>query len=316
MENSIFDAKEIVNALIKWKKHLIIVGLLSLGASILFSSPWFIKPKYKSFGLVYPSNMIAYSDESATEQMLQFAQSSDIRNWVIRDFKLYEHYEIDTTKNKFYQTEVIEQYNENVSIRKTEYETMEISVYDTDPLIAARMVDSIIHFFDVKARQIQAEKSLEVMIISKNSLDAKKFQMDSMEAKVKEYRLEYGLLEYKEQTREATRAHLRAIRANSGPGIKAAETLLTNLKEKGGDFNAMFENLWRVRGAYNDLLLLYENAERDVYKKLTYANVVSKPQPSDKKAYPVRWLIVLISVGSSLLVAFMTLLVFYSKKKL
>ncbi len=315
MENSYFDSKEIINALVKWKKHLIIVGLISLGASILFSSPWFIQPKYKSFALIYPSNLIAYSDESATEQMLQLAQSSDIRNWVIDNFDLYKHYDIDTLKNKYFLTDVIRTYSENVSIRKTEFETMEITVYDTDPLIASRMVDSIIHYFDVKARQLQAEKSLEVMVISKNQLDAKKQQMDSMEARVKEYRLQYGLLEYKEQTREATKGYLKALRSGNSASVKASENLLTALKEKGGDFNAMFENLWRVRGDYNDLLLVYENAERDVYKKLTYANVVTRPQPSDKKAFPVRWLIVLISVGSSLLVAFMTLLIFYSKKK-
>ena len=315
MENSYFDSKEIINAIIKWKKHLIIVGLVSLFASILFSSPWFIEPKYKSFALVYPSNLIAYSDESATEQMLQLAQSSDIRNWIIQNFDLYKHYDIDTVKNKYFLTDVIRTYNENVSIRKTEYETMEITVFDTDPLVASRMVDSIIHYFDVKARQLQAEKSLEVMIISKNQLDGKKHQMDSMETVLKSYRTDYGLLDYKEQTREATRGYLRSITKGSRSGEKNAESLITALKDKGGEFNAIAENLWRVRGDYNDLLMIYENAQRDVFKKLTYANVVTRPQPSDKKAFPVRWLIVLISVGSSLLVAFMTLLIFYSKKK-
>jgi len=41
---------------------------------------------------------------------------------------------------------------------------------------------------------------------------------------------------------------------------------------------------------------IYENAERDSKKIQTYAHVVSKPFPADKKTYPVRWLIVLISV--------------------
>ena len=58
-----------------------------------------------------------------------------------------------------------------------------------------------------------------------------------------------------------------------------------------------------------------KNANRDVYKKLTYSNVVTKPFPSDKKAYPVRWLIVVISVGVSLLFSFMVLLIFNTGKK-
>jgi capsule polysaccharide export protein KpsE/RkpR len=315
MNNSFFDASEIINALNKWKKHLIIVGLISLAASILFSSPWFIKPKFKAYALIYPSNLIAYSNESATEQMLQLAQSSDIRDWVIEAFDLYSHYEIDTLKNKFFRSEAIKMYDENITIKKTEYETMEITVYDTDPLIASRMADSIIHYFDVKARQLQAEKSKEVLIISKNQLDQKGQQMDSMEAILKQYRTEYGILEYTEQSKEATRGYIKALSSGNGRGAAEAKRLIDALKDKGGEFNSLNEHLWRIRGDYNDLLMVYENAKRDVFKKLTYANVVTRPQPADKKSYPVRWLIVVISVGASLLVAFMTLLVFQARKK-
>lgn len=310
MKNSFFDVSEIVSAIGRWKKHLIIVGLISLAASILFSSPWFIKPKFKSFALIYPSNLIVYSTESATEQMLQLAQSSDIRNWVIQAFDLFKHYEIDTVKNKYFRTEVIKTYEENVSIKKTEFETMEITVYDTDPQIAARMVDSIIHYFDIKARQLQSEKSKEVLVITQNQLEQKRQQMDSMETILKQYRTEYGLLEYKEQSREATRAYLKALRVGNSRGAAEAQKLLNALIDKGGEFNALHEHLWRVRGDYNNLKILYENAQRDVYKKLTYANVVTAPQAADKKSFPVRWLIVVISVGASLLVAFMTLLIF------
>jgi len=68
-----------------------------------------------------------------------------------------------------------------VIIKKTEYESMEITVYDTDPIKAAQMADSIIVFFNIKARELQSEKSKEVVIISKNQMDAKKAEMDSME---------------------------------------------------------------------------------------------------------------------------------------
>lgn len=315
MNNSFFNSAELIRSIIRWKKHLIIVGLISLGASILFSSPWFIKPKYKSFALAYPSNLIAYSTESATEQMLQLAQSSDIRERIIHDFDLYKHYDIDTVNNKHFRTDVIKMYEENVTIKKTEYESMEITVLDEDPVVASNMVDSIIHFFDVKARSLQAEKSAEVMVIAKNQLDQKLLQMDSMEEKLRTYRTQYGILDYKEQSKEATRGYLRGLSSGNQRATAEAKVMLDALREKGGEFNSLNEHLWRVRGNYNDLKLVYENAVRDVTKKLTYANVVSRPSPSDKKAYPIRWLIVLISVGSSLFLAFMILLIFNSKKE-
>ena len=88
---------------------------------------------------------------------------------------------------------------------------MEITVYDTDPFIASQIADSLIHYFDVKARSLQVEKSYEVMIISKEQLDRKKVEMDSMETKLHEYSSKYGLLDYKSQSKEVTRAYMRGL---------------------------------------------------------------------------------------------------------
>ena len=315
MDNIFFNSADLMQLILRWKKHLIIVGLISLVGSVLFSSPIFIKPKFKSFALIYPSNLIAYSTESATEQMLQLTQSYDIRDEIINTFHLFEHYDIDTLKNKIFKSEVYKKYDENIIIKKTEYESMEITVYDTDPLIASQIVDSIVHYFDLKARSLQIEKSHEVMVIALDQLKNKKNQLDSMENLLHEYSTKYGLLDYKSQSKEVTRAYLRGLTSNDTKVINESNRIMQGLMDKGTEFNSINEHLWRLRGTYNDLKLIYENAYRDVYKELTYANVVTRPFPSDKKAYPVRWLIVLISVGSSLLLAFMILLIFDSKKK-
>lgn len=315
MDNIFFNSADLMQLILRWKKHLIIVGLISLVGSILFSSPFFIKPKYKSFALIYPSNLIAYSTESATEQMLQLTQSYDIRDKIINTFHLFEHYNIDTLKNKTFKSEVYKKYDENIIIKKTEYESMEITVYDTDPLIASQIADSIVHYFDLKARSLQIEKSHEVMVIALDQLKNKKNQLDSMENLLHDYSTKYGLLDYKSQSKEVTRAYMRGLTSNDTKVIKESNRIMQGLMDKGTEFNSINEHLWRLRGTYNDLKLIYENAYRDVYKELTYANVVTRPFPSDKKAYPVRWLIVLISVGSSLLLAFMILLIFDPKKK-
>lgn len=315
MDNIFFNSADLMQLILRWKKHLIIVGLISLVGSVLFSSPIFIKPKFKSFALIYPSNLIAYSTESATEQMLQLTQSYDIRDEIINTFHLFEHYDIDTLKNKTFKSEVYKKYDENIIIKKTEYESMEITVYDTDPLIASQIADSIVHYFDLKARSLQIEKSQEVMVIAMDQLKNKKNQLDSMENLLHEYSTKYGLLDYKSQSKEVTRAYMRGLTSNDKKVINESNRIMQGLMDKGTQFNSINEHLWRLRGTYNDLKLIYENAYRDVYKELTYANVVTRPFPSDKKAYPVRWLIVLISVGSSLLLAFMILLIFDSKKK-
>ena len=61
------------------------------------------------------------------------------------------------------------------------------------------------------------------------------------------------------------------------------------------------EHLWRIRGGYNNLKEQLEAAHRDVEKNLTYCNIISNPVTSDQKAYPIRWLIVLVSVIGTLM---------------
>ena len=211
--NPFLKSIDVLKVMIRWKWHLLVVVLISVAASAILSGPTFIQPKFKSFALLYPSNLIAYSTESATEQMLQMLQSSDVRKQIINDFSLLKHYEIDSTKNKHYLTTVLKMYEENVKINKTEYESVEIEVWDTDPEIAARMVDSIVRFGDMKIRALQRQKSSEVLVIAQNQLDRQKNEMDSMENALKNYSLKYGLIDYKIQTKEFSRGYLNALTA-------------------------------------------------------------------------------------------------------
>ncbi|MCX6290291.1 MAG: hypothetical protein NT126_00835 [Bacteroidetes bacterium] len=167
------------------------------------------------------------------------------------------HYEIDSVKNLHAHTEVIKMYEDNVSINKTEYESVKIETWDTDPVIASAMIDSIIRLGDLKARSLQRGKSHEVLVIAKSQLDLKKAEMDSMENLLKSYSLKYGLLDYKIQIKEYSRAYARSLASGSGRGQNEAKTMLKTLAEQGEDFNALNEHLWRVRGTYNDLKIAY-----------------------------------------------------------
>ncbi|MFM7218314.1 MAG: hypothetical protein ACKO1U_09870 [Bacteroidota bacterium] len=314
MKNSFFNSVEFLQLIQRRSKELLFVGIGSTVLAVVFSSSFFIPPKFKSYAIIYPSNLIAYSTESTTEQMLQIAQSSDIRDEVIRNLDLYKHYKIDTLTNKQFRSEVIGMFEDNVTIKKTEYESMEITAYDTDPKVACMIVDSMIRYFNIKARQLQREKSEEVMIIHRDQMMRTKVQMDSMEAMLKDLRQRYGILDYDKQSQEVIRGLFWNLASGNNKGTVEAKEMIGNLKDIGGMFHETTEHLWRTRGMYNDIKLLYENDYRDVHKILTYTNVVTKPQVADKKAYPIRWLIVVVTVVSSLLLAFILLVIIEARK--
>jgi len=301
------NTADIIRSVAKWKKHLIIIGVLSLVASVIFSGPFFIKPRFKSYAVVYPSNLISYSNESPTEQMLQLFQSSEIRRKVIEVFQLKKHYEIDTVNNAHQLTDVIRAYEENVSIKQTEYESVQITVLDEDPKTASQIVDSIITYFNKTTRELQREKSQEVVVIYQNLFQDKKKELDSLDALLKDYRTKYGLLDYQEQTKELSRAYYNGKNSS-------AKEVLDALAAHGGEFSAMSDKMDNGLLAYAKLQFEYENALKDVSKVLTYSNTVTKPIPADKKSTPIRWLIVMVSVVSSLFVGFLVLLFMDSAK--
>ena len=118
-----FDNQNILEIIWKWKKHLIVVGILAIVVSVIFSSPMFIQPKFKSTARIYPSfNIYTFSDESESEQMLEFINSQDIKFRVIDAFNLSEVYKI-SKNDPMYQTFILAEFNDNVSFKKTEYET-------------------------------------------------------------------------------------------------------------------------------------------------------------------------------------------------
>ena len=153
-----FNILNSIQLLYKWRIFLGSITVLAIGLSALFSSPYFISPKYKSQAIIYPVNLVLYSEETPTEQMLQILNSLDIRNQLFRDFRLAEHYQIDTTAPTFYTTLNYE-FDGNIKFQKTEYESVEIEVLDTDPKMACQMVDSIISYYNDKVCSLHRLKN-------------------------------------------------------------------------------------------------------------------------------------------------------------
>jgi hypothetical protein len=135
-------------------------------------------------------------------------------------------------------------------------------------------------------------------------MGVKKGYLDSLKTRVEELGTKYGLLEYQAQTREVMRAYL----STGGGSVRAAEAkaLKKNLEEKGGEMLMLSEMFRSEAGTFSAMKLDADRALLDYNREYTYVNVLSKPFVADKKAYPIRWLIV---VFSTLAAFFMAILI-------
>lgn len=280
-----------------WKHRIAIVvaQVVAISASIVFTSPRFMRPEYKSSAIIYPTNIISYTGESPTEQLIQFLNSVDIKDAVIKDFDLIKHYKIDTTKQYWY-TSLLRDYDKEVEVAPTEYEAAEINVFDVSPDTAYLMVNDIIKMLNKHILSDQREKSKEMVQMIKIQLDKKKAVMDSLGAISKMLSVEYGLLDYPNQTREVEKAYYQALASGRGGKVlDEASNQIKNIEEKGEQYKEVNMNLQNVINDYDQILSKYQLELSNVNKQLTFTSIVAKPYPSDKVAYPIRLLYVLMA---------------------
>ncbi|MGF7138111.1 GumC domain-containing protein [Roseimarinus sediminis] len=303
--DNFFDNRRILSSIWKWKTHLIVIITLTVVLSAIISGPWFITPKFESSARVYPVNITEASEESESEHLLEYLRSNDIRFRMIDAFKLDEVYDISRDE-KLYQTWILYEYEQNVSYKKTEFESIEIQVLDEDPVRARDMVDSLIVFLNDKLLSERNKKHLEFAKVYKKALDQKQHELDSLGAVVDQIRAETGLIDYFSEATTATEGLLQA--AARGGDRKPALQAVDNLVKWGGVLRVNQELIKDYEVAADTLRLRYERAMSNGTKVISHTRIVEHPFVADKKAYPIRWLIVFLSTAAAGFVSLITVL--------
>lgn len=188
-----FDSLNLVNLVFKYWKVLIVTGITALLISSVISLR--ITPMFRSTVILYPTtnametqtllgyqgtNTTLFGDESATEKTLQILRSDDIKNFLISKYDLMHHYKIgDRVKYKY--TKLNDRMNKCISSKKTQYNSVEINVLDTDPVIAATMANDIAKQIDTVFNRIVKKAGQKSYIAIKNSLEEQTKRVRSLE---------------------------------------------------------------------------------------------------------------------------------------
>ncbi len=316
IKESEFNNIGVLIQLFKWKKVLLIVLIVSTILSLFFSSSIFITPMYKSTAYVYPVNLMKFSGESESEQMIQILESFDIRNKIFSDFPLHQHYKIKKSDKNYY-TKLNVEYESNVTFSLTQYASVKIEVLDIEAQMASDMVDSIISYFNSKVSDLHKTKIKEVLEGKRLTMLQKGKEIDSLEALLNILRRDFGILDYGVQAERLTEGYIKLLveQREQQKQLEEVKNQIKNLKEKGGEFLALNSLIWSARNVYNTTKIEFEQALQEYTKKITYVQVVTSPFPADKKAYPKLWLILFLTVFSSELLAIIILGVLENKNK-
>jgi capsule polysaccharide export protein KpsE/RkpR len=295
MEN--FKTDQILKLILPQWKNLAIVAGVAILVSFIISSPLVMKPLYKSYAVVYPVNISPSSEESNTEQLLQWFNSEEIKKNVAKKFNLYEHYGIDTTDPR-HETYFNFKYKELVSINSTLYESIEISVKDQSPEMAQKLVQGIIDAANALITEVRRERLTEYVQNNQIQMQKELKPLDSLKTLIVDFRQNYNIIDFGYQAKTIVK------KQNKGKALTEGEAkTLDAIKTKEKDYNRITSNYEIYQGTYN-----YHKGEVTKFSfeydsNVSYTNVVSKPTLPDSKCYPIRSLVIAIFTLSSVLIA-------------
>ncbi len=325
-EYTSFDSSNLLLFLLYWRKLLIAVALIAIIVSVIVSSPFFITPKFRSTVILYPAStssiskallaenfggkddILAFGEEEQTEQLLQILNSNKIRDRIIEKYQLAKHYDIPED-SKFRMTELVREYESNISFRRTEYMAVKIEVMDKDPQLAANIANDIAILLDSIKSDMQKQRALKAYRIVKNEYFSQRDEIRAMEDSLTILR-QFGVHDYESQAEMINRQLAMELAKGNKPGIEALEKRLDILAKYGGPYVSIRDALEHDKKQLSHIKSKYEEAKVDAEQVLPQTFIVNNAYKAEKKAYPIRWLIVAISTFSALLMALILIILY------
>ncbi len=300
---------EIVKLLVSEWKKLAIVAAIAIVLGSIISSPLIIKPLYKSTAIVYPVNLSPSSEESNTEQLLQYLHSEEIKDALAKKFDLYNHYGIDLeNKQKDFLLGGI--FKERVSIESTLYESVEITVKDELPETAQKMAQAIIDEGNNLISSIRKQRLQEYIDNSEYAYVNEIRKVDSVKTIINKFKADYNIVNLEQQSKQLAKKIVKSG-SLSEQDLKTAEII----KTKETDFSKQQTVLASEIGTYNYYRNEVNKFGNEKNSNISYTNIVSKPTLSDRKCYPIRSVVVALITLSALLMACLYIILSHYNKK-
>lgn len=324
-----FNSLNILHFIYKWRIALIVICIGAFVISSIISLT--IQEKYKSTVILFPAttssiskallsdnsfkqdDVLAFGAEEEAEQMLQILNSDEIRTKISEKYNLLKHYDIDTA-DKFKRTKLYDEFQSNITFKRTEYMSVKIEVMDVNPDTAALIANDIAALHDSTKIRMQRERATQALRIVKNEYLEKDADVKAMTDSIKVIN-SYGLYDYESQSEVTTGQYAIAISKGDQRAIKALEEKLKVIANYGSVYVSLRDNLEFQRKQLNLLKTKYEGTKVDVEQVLPQKFVVSNAYPAEKKSYPVRWIIVVVSTMASLLMAIIAILLIENIKQ-
>ncbi len=310
--------------LANWKP-LLIVSLTAIVISVIISAPFITTPKYKSTVVMFPAvstsisktllsssgvikeNIMQFGEDEDTERLLQVLNSDKLRKKVIDKFNLSKHYEIDSTA-KYPKTTLMSQFEKNFDFQRTKYMALKVEVLDKDPELAAKMANFIALQVDSIMNSIYKERARQAFdIVTQEYIEMKK-QVNRIKDSLRKIS-QYGITDYESQAEVFNAAMAKAIAENNKQAIRSLNKKINILEEYGPSYLFLKDHLEYETERLSETRARYAEARVDAERNIPYKYIVDNAHVAEKKAFPIRWLIVAVSTLSAFILCLIVLFI-------
>ena len=310
------SAEDLIQFIWNKRKALIAITLVATIASVIYSLV--IEEKFKSVVTLYPamSNTVSFTDEvhaeqsaaqfgeeEQAEQMIQILGSEDVRGRIINKYDLMNHYRIDAGSS-LANTSLMKMYQSNISFSRTRFGSVLIQVLDKDPNMAANIANDISNYIDTAKNRMINQRSSEALLVAEH-------ERNKLVSEIKTITDSLTALNRVGVVDKETRPTLITALANAkDAGTRKIIQDKISATDKFGSIYSNYENKleWmNIRLSTKEAV--YEQIKSDATSVFSHKFVVERAYASEKKAYPVRWLIVAVSTISTFLFAIVLLLI-------
>lgn len=317
-----FDSTNFITYIWSKRKTLLTVSIIGAVFSAIVSL--LITPKYQSSVILFPASsasisqsllsqnsnaqndIMKFGTEQEGEQLMQVLNSAEIRDRIIQKFNLYKHYKVDTT-SRYWRTKLYDEFKSNITFHRTEYMSVVIDVLDVDRDTAALIANEISNQVDTVMTRIQQDRAQKALAVVEKEYLEMVNQMNLLQDSLKRIRL-LGVVDYASQAKGYNEAYATAIGTGKMAGAKLLEDKLKVLAKYGGAYEALNELLKFETERLSALKGKDMEAKVNASQSIPHKFVVDKAYKSEKKAYPKRMLIVLVSTITAFFMALLLMI--------
>lgn len=252
------------------------------------------------------NDLLAYGETEDAERLLQILNSHRIRNRIIEKYDLYTHYNIDPSEPGA-KTDMALTYGSNVSANLTRFGSIRVQVLDTDPELARDMANDMAFLVDSVANSMRNERANEAYKLALGALAQTSEQIAQAEDSLASLHA-LGIYDFETQVEGLTAQYGMAVASGRSA---AANTLKKDLERLGTLANGYNNLSAYLEAAYEQQSLLKKRVELmrvDAETQLSSSFIVDYATAADKKAKPVRWLIVVMTSVVAVGAAFLAML--------